>query len=69
MSFIKKMLPGRKKKDKESTIATLRQMINKLELRERAFKKRAQMDYHKARQYYRSGNKRAAKQHLKRFVF
>ncbi|NVM54144.1 MAG: Snf7 family protein [Candidatus Helarchaeota archaeon] len=64
---MKKILPGRKKKDKESTIARLRQMINKLELRERAFKKRAQMDYYKAKQYYRSGNKRAAKQALKKW--
>lgn len=43
-------------------------MINKLDLRERAFKKRAQMDYYKAKQYYRSGNKRAAKQHLKKWT-
>ncbi|MHA1265233.1 MAG: Snf7 family protein [Candidatus Helarchaeota archaeon] len=64
---MKKILPGRKKKDKESTIARLRQMINKMELRERAFKKRAQMDYYKAKQYYRAGNKRAAKQHLKKW--
>lgn len=67
LSFMKKILPGRKKKDKESTIARLRQMINKIDLRERAFKKRAQMDYYKAKQYYRSGNKRAAKQHLKKW--
>lgn len=65
---MKKILPGRKKKDKESTIARLRQMINKLDLRERAFKKRAQMDYYKAKQYYRSGNKRAAKQQLKKWT-
>jgi charged multivesicular body protein 4 len=61
---MKKLLPGRGKKDKESTITQLRQMINKIELRERAFKKRAQMDYYKAKQYYKSGNKRAAKQAL-----
>ncbi len=67
MSFFKKLLPGRKKEEKESTIARLRQMINKIELRERAFKKRAQMEYNKAKQYYRSGNKRAAKQSLKKW--
>ncbi len=64
---MKKILPGRRKEEKEGTIARLRQMINKIELRERAFKKHAQMDYHKARQYYKSGNKRAAKQELKKW--
>ena len=64
---MKSILPGRKKEEKESTIARLRQMINKIELRERTFKKRAQMDYHKARQYYKTGNKRAAKQQLKKW--
>jgi len=65
---MKKLLPGRKKQDKENTISSLRQMINKIELRERAFKKRAQMDYYKARQYYKGGNKRAAKQELKKWA-
>jgi charged multivesicular body protein 4A/B len=68
VAFMKKLLPGRKKQDKESTISNLRQMINKIELRERAFKKRAQMDYYKAKQYYKSGNKRAAKQELKKWA-
>ena len=67
MGLMKKLLPGRKKDEKESTITRLRQMINKIELREQAFKKRAQMDYYKAKQYYRSGNKRAAKQALKKW--
>jgi len=43
-------------------------MIDDLKLRERAFKKRAQMDYYKAKQYYRSGNKLAAKQSLKKWT-
>ncbi len=64
----KKILPEHKQKEKESTIARLRQMISKLELRERAFKKRAQMDYYKAKQYYRIVNKPAAKQHLKKWI-
>jgi charged multivesicular body protein 4 len=67
VGLIGKILPGRKKEEKESTIVRLRQMINKIELRERAFKKRAQMDYAKARQYYKTGNKRAAKQQLKKW--
>ncbi|MHA1132326.1 MAG: Snf7 family protein, partial [Candidatus Helarchaeota archaeon] len=67
MGLIKKIFPGRKNEEKENTIVRLRQMINKIELRERAFKKRAQMDYVKARQYYKTGNKRAAKQHLKKW--
>jgi len=68
VSFMKKLLPGRKKQDKENTISNLRQMINKIELREHAFKKRAQMDYYKAKQYYKSGNKRAAKEELKKWA-
>ncbi len=67
MGLLGKILPGRKKEEKESTIVRLRQMINKIELRERAFKKRAQIDYVKARQYYKTGNKRAAKQQLKKW--
>ncbi len=64
---MKSILPGRKKEQKESTIANLRQMINKIELRERNFRQRAQMEYTKAKQYYRRGNKRATKQSLKKW--
>ncbi|TFF89565.1 MAG: hypothetical protein EU549_00200 [Promethearchaeota archaeon] len=66
MGFFKKLFPGKKVK-KEDAIAELRASINKLELRQKVFTKRASDSHRRARQYLRSGNKKSAKQYLKRW--
>ncbi|MHA1231312.1 MAG: Snf7 family protein [Candidatus Helarchaeota archaeon] len=66
MSVFKKLFPGKKPK-KEDAIAELRASINKLELRQKVFAKRAADSHKRARQYLRAGNKKAAKQYLARW--
>ena len=66
MSFFKKLFPG-KKIQKEDAIAELRASINKLELRQKVFTKRASDSHRRARQYLKSGNKRSATQYLARW--
>ncbi|TFF86537.1 MAG: hypothetical protein EU551_01125 [Promethearchaeota archaeon] len=66
MGFFNKLFPGKKVK-KEDAIAELRSSINKLELRQKVFTKRASDSHKRARQYIKSGNKKAATSYLKRW--
>ena len=67
MSVFKKLFPG-KKVNKEDAIAELRASINKLELRQKVFTKKATDTHKRARQYLKSGNKQLAKQYLSRWA-